>query len=53
MLLAFYYSQQPLTQIAAANGYASVRSATVQKFKCLERLRDSVRQAFKAETIEY
>ncbi|MBO2008473.1 RNA polymerase sigma factor [Hymenobacter negativus] len=52
MLLAFYYFQQPLTQIAATNGYRSVRSATVQKFKCLERLRDSVRRAFKAETIE-
>ncbi|MFC6222133.1 RNA polymerase sigma factor [Hymenobacter artigasi] len=53
VLLAFYYFQQPLTQIAAANGYRSVRSATVQKFKCLERLRNSVRRAFTAETIEY
>lgn len=53
VLLAFYYFQQPLTQIAAANGYRSVRSATVQKFKCLERLRDSVRKAFSAETIVY
>lgn len=53
VLLAFYYFQQPLTQIAAANGYRSVRSATVQKFKCLERLRDSVRRAFQTETIEY
>ncbi|MFD2719249.1 RNA polymerase sigma factor [Hymenobacter monticola] len=53
MLLAFYYFQQPLTQIAEANGYRSVRSATVQKFKCLERLRNSVRRAFHSETIEY
>ncbi|MGY3088442.1 RNA polymerase sigma factor (sigma-70 family) [Hymenobacter sp. UYAg731] len=53
VLLAFYYFQQPLTQIAEANGYRSVRSATVQKFKCLERLRESVRAAFQAETIEY
>jgi RNA polymerase sigma factor (sigma-70 family) len=53
MLLSFYYFQQPLTQIAEANGYRSVRSATVQKFKCLERLRASVRAAFRAETIEY
>jgi RNA polymerase sigma factor (sigma-70 family) len=52
VLLAFYYFQQPLTQIAEANGYASIRSATVQKFKCLERLRNSVRKAFAAETIE-
>lgn len=53
MLLSFYYFQQPLSQIAEANGYRSVRSATVQKFKCLERLRESVRAAFRAETIEY
>lgn len=53
MLLSFYYFQQPLAQIAEANGYRSVRSATVQKFKCLERLRESVRAVFKSETIEY
>ncbi|AYA36042.1 sigma-70 family RNA polymerase sigma factor [Hymenobacter oligotrophus] len=45
ILLAFYYFRQPLEQIAAAHQYGSVRSATVQKFKCLERLRQSVRQA--------
>jgi len=53
VLLSFYYFQQPLAQIAVAHGYRSVRSATVQKFKCLERLRASVRAAFRAETIEY
>jgi RNA polymerase sigma factor (sigma-70 family) len=53
VLLSFYYFQQPLAQIAKANGYTSVRSATVQKFKCLERLRASVRAAFQAETIDY
>jgi RNA polymerase sigma factor (sigma-70 family) len=45
ILLAFYYFQQPLEQIADAHHYQSVRSATVQKFKCLERLRKSVRTA--------
>ncbi|MBF9223487.1 RNA polymerase sigma factor [Hymenobacter ruricola] len=53
VLLAFYYFQQPLTQIAEANGYRSVRSATVQKFKCLERLRQAVRAVFSTETTEY
>lgn len=43
LLLAFYYFQQPLSQIAAAHHYRTVRSATVQKFKCLERLRHAVR----------
>lgn len=51
MLLDFYYFQQPLAQITARHGYGSVRSATVQKFKCLERLRQAVRAAFGAETI--
>ena len=53
VLLAFYYFQQPLTQIAAEHDYRSVRSATVQKFKCLERLRQSVRAVFSTETVEY
>ena len=53
VLLGFYYFQQPLTQIAEANGYWSVRSATVQKFKCLERLQNSVRAVLQAETIAY
>ncbi|MCA8833251.1 RNA polymerase sigma factor [Hymenobacter pini] len=47
MLLAFYYFQQPLEQIAAEHQYGSVRSATVQKFKCLERLRNAVRPLFR------
>ncbi len=46
LLLAFYYFQQPLAQIAPAQQYGSVRSATVQKFKCLERLRKSMRVTF-------
>ncbi len=51
VLLAFYYFQQPLAQIAAAHGYRSVRSATVQKFKCLERLRASVRAALHSQAL--
>ncbi|UYZ63753.1 RNA polymerase sigma factor [Hymenobacter weizhouensis] len=43
ILLAFYYFQQPLSQIAATHQFRTVRSATVQKFKCLERLRTAVR----------
>ena len=53
ILLAFYYFQQPLAQIAADHQYRSVRSATVQKFKCLERLRHLVRAAFTYETVGY
>jgi len=43
ILLSFYYFRQPLEQIAQTHHYATVRSATVQKFKCLERLRDAVK----------
>jgi RNA polymerase sigma factor (sigma-70 family) len=53
MLLAFYYFQQPLGQITTTLGYGSVRSATVQKFKCLERLRQSVRAAFTSEVFHH
>ena len=47
ILLSFYYFREPLEQIAATHAYRSVRSATVQKFKCLERLRNAVRQALR------
>lgn len=52
ILLAFYYFNEPLAQIATAHQYRSVRSATVQKFKCLERLRNAVRQVITA-VVEY
>jgi RNA polymerase sigma factor (sigma-70 family) len=52
LLLSFYYFQQPLTQLAETHGYRSVRSATVQKFKCLERLRHAVRTAFHLQSID-
>ncbi|WP_324672021.1 sigma-70 family RNA polymerase sigma factor [Hymenobacter sp. GOD-10R] len=44
ILVSFYYFNEPLEQIAATHQYSSVRSATVQKFKCLERLRNAVRK---------
>jgi len=52
LLLSFYYFQQPLAQLAEAHGYRSVRSATVQKFKCLERLRHAVRAAFHLQSLD-
>ncbi|RTQ46887.1 sigma-70 family RNA polymerase sigma factor [Hymenobacter gummosus] len=50
LLIGFYYHRQPLEQLAAAHQYGSVRSATVQKFKCLERLRSAVRAAWARTT---
>lgn len=43
LLVSFYYFRQPLEQLTTTHGYGSVRSATVQKYKCLERLRRAVR----------
>lgn len=42
LLISFYYFGQRLDQIAEQHGYQTVRSATVQKYKCLERLRKAV-----------
>jgi hypothetical protein len=42
ILVQFYYFGQRLEKIAAEHGYRTIRSATVQKFKCLERLRKAV-----------
>lgn len=50
MLRAFYYDKLPVKDIAGAFGYGSIRSATVQKYKCLEKVRDVIKQ--KALTYE-
>ncbi len=42
VLISFYYLGQRMEEIAEELQYGSVRSATVQKFKCLERLRKSL-----------
>jgi len=52
ILISFYYFNEPLEQIAVTHQYRSVRSATVQKFKCLERLRNAVRKVA-ATVLEY
>ena len=44
MLQAFYYEEVPLNQLALRFGFSSVRSATVQKYKCLEKVRNSIKE---------
>jgi len=44
LLKGFYYDELPLTEIAEHFGYSGVRSATVQKYKCLEKVRETVKQ---------
>ncbi len=43
LLQAFYYENQNAEKIAGRFGFSGVRSATVQKFKCLEKVRDLVK----------
>lgn len=44
LLKAFYYDRLPAASIATMFGFGSVRSATVQKFKCLEKTRSIVQE---------
>jgi hypothetical protein len=44
LLHAFYYNRQSMDEITDRFGYSSAHSATVQKFKCLEKMRDTVKE---------
>jgi len=50
LLKNFYYDKLPLQDIAETFGFSGTRSATVQKYKCLEKVRETVKQ--KALTYE-
>ncbi|WP_215225073.1 RNA polymerase sigma factor [Echinicola shivajiensis] len=50
MLKSFYYDRLSMEELAGQFGYSSTRSATVQKYKCLEKVRDQVKE--KALTYE-
>ncbi|WP_374949033.1 RNA polymerase sigma factor [Mucilaginibacter sp.] len=44
LLSAFYYDKLPMRDIAGLFGFTGERSATVQKYKCLEKVRETVKQ---------
>jgi DNA-directed RNA polymerase specialized sigma24 family protein len=44
LLRGFYYDQLPLTDIAMLFGYSGVRSASAQKYKCLEKVRETIKE---------
>jgi len=44
LLRSFYYEKLSAKQMADKLGYGSEHSATVQKYKCLEKLRGTVKQ---------
>lgn len=45
MLQGFYYRKMSMQDIATTFGFSSTRSATVQKFKCLEKVRQHVKSS--------
>jgi RNA polymerase sigma factor (sigma-70 family) len=44
LLRAFYYDQLPVQSVAELFGFSGQHSASVQKYKCLEKVRDQVQQ---------
>jgi DNA-directed RNA polymerase specialized sigma24 family protein len=44
LLHAFYYVELPLKHISKSFGYSSEHSASVQKYKCLEKIRDTIKE---------
>jgi DNA-directed RNA polymerase specialized sigma24 family protein len=44
LLRSFYYDQVPLKDTAKLFGFSGGRSATVQKYKCLEKVRETIKQ---------
>src|SRR5690606_26756930 len=44
LLQGFYYGNMNYKKIAKTFGFGSVRSATVQKYKCIEKIRKEINQ---------
>ena len=44
LLRKFYFENTPLRDIADGQGYSSEHSAAVQKYKCLGKVRDAIRE---------
>lgn len=49
MLQSFYYEKLSMREVSSRFGFRSERSATVQKYKCLEKVREQV----KAKSLTY
>nr|WP_321486658.1 sigma-70 family RNA polymerase sigma factor [uncultured Draconibacterium sp.] len=44
LLRAFYFQQLPIKEIAGNLGYSNEHSVSVQKYKCLEKVRNTVKE---------
>ncbi len=51
LLQAFYYEQRSMQEIAERFSFRSRRSATVQKHKCLEKVRDQLKKSARYEEV--
>ncbi len=49
LLSAFYYEKLDMEKLAGRFGFSGARSATVQKFKCLEKVKETV----KTKSLQY
>jgi DNA-directed RNA polymerase specialized sigma24 family protein len=45
LLQAFYYDQRSMEEIAREFNYRTAHSATVQKYKCLEKVRETIKRS--------
>lgn len=50
LLIAFYYDGLSMQDMARRFGFSGTRSATVQKHKCLEKVRAEVKKMESYET---
>jgi len=44
LLSGFYYEGKSMTELAKALGYRSPHSTSVQKYKCIEKIREMIKQ---------
>jgi DNA-directed RNA polymerase specialized sigma24 family protein len=50
LLTAFYYHNHSISEIAAGFRFKSLHSASVQKYKCLEKVRNHIKESDYAES---
>lgn len=44
LLQSFYFEKRSMSEIASRFGFSTERSATTQKYKCLEKVRDEIKE---------
>jgi DNA-directed RNA polymerase specialized sigma24 family protein len=44
LLRSIYYDKQTMDEVSQAHGFSSAHSASAQKYKCIEKIKDTVKQ---------